>query len=1017
MKTGRYNWMTILSLILSGCLAFGNGLSAAAAEADTYGRYISGEGAAENRKEESEFIVMTISTEEELSLFARECSLDSWSRDKYVKLENDIVLQEEKEIVIPSFGGIFDGCGHKISGLDIHMAGSSAGLFRYIQAGGTVRNLTVSGRVCPEGSAGRAGLLAGVNYGRIIDCSVFGTVTGTEKTGGIAGVNEAGGEMRNCLSAAIVTGNHYTGGICGVNRGTLNHCSNTGSINTYSTDVTYDLEHIEEIARDGFEDMENMEQVGAHTDTGGVAGYSEGKIYYCSNSGTVGYRHVGYNTGGIAGRLHQGYLQSCTNTGHILGRKDVGGIAGQMEPFLEIQYLNDALGEIDAEAKIFFDLLEAAQEDLDNYGGQAGELSRSISGHLRNVSAAGGNLTGTANDLWYIYNQELTGINQDLSRLNQEWSDLAAKEKDEGTDTAPDNGESEGDRNHFTVSGNEVILPGESWGGNIDISALPDIESYLAALRRFGEGTGGHLSNITDATGDRSGGINEELRILNQEMSAAGDELQQLTDVLDRGGSEVSGNMNALIAQARVLRRSVSGLRDALFRYEGISIEDQSDEAAGETGDLPGEETLTEIYYDTSSFQQGKITLCINRGTVEADTNVGGIVGQVATEYDFDPEDDITLSGEESFHIEQTVKAVIRESRNLGEITGKKDCVGGIAGKADYGAVISCESYGRVESTDGSYVGGIAGISGYCIRSCYFLGGLSGKNYVGGIAGRGCDIFYSYACADLEYSGEYAGAIAGKLKEEGMISGNYYVQGNVPGVDSIGYEGGAAPLDYREFCSREEVPEAFSSFTVSFQAQGKELASFQCGYGEALDRSLIPEIPEKKGYYGVWPEFDYDYITGNKVLEADYEKWITSLASEEKDEEGRTLLLAEGRFLPKTGLALEQKDGEITFSIGIKDDRGKIINEYKEPVTVRVLCENQKGVVELWNGSSYSRVSAERMGSYLEFAMESPGTFRIVYPEKDDGSLIIAVSAGAGGAVLIVIFLFVLRKRRIRKRR
>ena len=77
------------------------------------------------------------------------------------------------------------------------------------------------------------------------------------------------------------------------------------------------------------EDIENLgaaESVPVHTDTGGVAGYSEGKIYYCINSGKVGYQHVGYNTGGIVGRLHQGYLQNCTNTGHILGRKDVGGI-------------------------------------------------------------------------------------------------------------------------------------------------------------------------------------------------------------------------------------------------------------------------------------------------------------------------------------------------------------------------------------------------------------------------------------------------------------------------------------------------------------------------------------------------------------------------------------------------------------------------------------------------------------------------------------------------------------------
>lgn len=62
----------------------------------------------------------------------------------------------------------------------------------------------------------------------------------------------------------------------------------------------------------------------------------------------------------------------------------------------------------------------------------------------------------------------------------------------------------------------------------------------------------------------------------------------------------------------------------------------------------------------------------MNRGAVEADTNVGGIVGQVATEYDFDPEDDITLTGTESFDVEQTIKAVIRDSRNYADVTGKR---------------------------------------------------------------------------------------------------------------------------------------------------------------------------------------------------------------------------------------------------------------------------------------------------------------------------------------------------------
>ena len=555
-----------------------------------------------------------------------------------------------------------------------------------------------------------------------------------------------------------------------------------------------------------------------------------------------------------------------------------------------------------------------------------------------------------------------------------------------------------------------------------------DLESYLAALRRFGEGVSGHLGNMTGATNDRSGGISDNLELLNREMDAAGDRLERLTEVLEEGSDQNSANVDALIAQAKTLRRCVNELRDDLFRYEGISVEDDSDEAAGGNLDNLGADgsgtagtdssktdSGTEAYYDTSSFQQGKITLCVNRGTVEADTNVGGIVGQVATEVDFDPEDDITVSGTESFNIEQTVKAVIRESRNLGDVTGKKDYVGGIVGKADHGAVVSCESYGAVESIGGSYVGGIAGASGYCVRSCASMGTLSGKDYVGGIVGSGCDIFYSYAYPELAYSGEWAGAVAGKLKEEGILFGNYYVRGNVPGVDSIGFEGGATPLAYEDFCGMEGVPGAFLEFTVSFQAEGRELAAFRCAYGEALDREQIPDVPEKEGYYGVWPEFDYGCITGNKVLEARYEKWIASLSSEQKDGTGRTLVLVQGKFLPQNRLMLTQEGDGTKLSVALVDEGTDSAEEYAGFVVVRALCEEGKeAVAEVWEEGAFRQTASRVVGSYLEFSMEAPGLFRISYPESSgmEKTAPACIVIGATGIAAFAAILLVRRRRR-----
>lgn len=1007
MKRKKYTGKTAAYMAAVLILAAGLGESreALAAEDTVYGNYLAGT-AGQTESGEREYTVIEISTEADLEELAANCTLDVWSRDKYVKLVNDISLQENRGLCIASFGGIFDGDGHSISNLELEGKGSAVGLFRYIQAGGEVRDLSVEGRVVPGGSQNQAGGIAGVNYGKIMGCSFAGHVSGNDEVGGIAGVNEDGGEIRKCTSSGMILGNHSTGGIAGSNHGILNNCTNSGEINTRSEEVSYDLE---DITMESLEDWNSTSNVAAHVDSGGIAGISDGKIYYCTNTGSVGYPHVGYNVGGIVGRLHQGYLQNCTNTGYIRGRKDVGGVAGQMEPFLEVQYLNDKLKELDRETAEFLDLLERFQENLDSSGNRASGLSGNLTASLKNANAAGGNLLGTAGELWYVYNQELTGISGALKDLGNDLGDL-------GT---------EGDR-----------------------------ESYEAALRRFGDSMGTHLDNMTTATDDRSGGMNDNLSAFNAEMEAAGNYLEELARVLGDGADRADADADALMAQARVLRGLISEIRDDLFRYEGLTVEDISDETATEEREEPGAEPgdpkagesdagnpeadnphmdgeEEQAYYDTTSFQQGKVTQCVNKGTVEADTNVGGIVGQIAIEYDLDPEDDITLTGAESFDVERTIKAVVRDSRNLGTVAAKKDYAGGIVGKADYGAVISCESYGDVSSSSGSYVGGIAGASDYTIRSCYAMGNCSGKNNVGGIAGKGCDIFYSCVYSQLDVAGERGGSIAGQVADEGILAGNYYVEGSMGGVDGIGYQGGAAPLPYAELCRMDGVPDAFSHFTITFLADGRELASCECGYGDRIEPERIPAIPEKEGYYGMWPEFDFDYITGNRILEARYEKWVGALESEERGEEGRPKLLAEGEFLPGTRLVLEscgevaQDEGkgeesniieQITFSILCPEGCGgmsEFVQDgfYAGAVEVRLLCDDGDDIhIEVEKEGVYTEVPVRVMGSYLVFSMERPGAFRVIRSAGQDASLIY-IAAGCGVAAVLALGLLLWRRR------
>lgn len=997
------NSKRLLCFLLGAALILQTPATAYAAETLTYEQYKGGSGYSSTAQEQ-DYAIVEISTEEDLRRLAENCVLDSWSRGIKVVLQNDIVLSMESEFSIPTFAGIFDGNGFTISNVKLTGNGSAVGLFRYVQEGAKVRNLTVSGEISPSGSQDQVGGIVGVNYGSIENCKFSGNVIGDNEVGGIAGVNEESGEIRRCESGANVIGNHSAGGIVGNNHGILNNCSNSGSINTYSTEVTYELD---DITMDNLEQINSTSNVAAHTDTGGIAGISDGKIYFCSNSGAIGYQHVGYNTGGIVGRLHQGYLQNCTNTGYVQGRKDVGGIVGQMEPFLEIQYLSDKLKELDTETDKFLDMLDATQKDVSNYSRQASALTKSISTNLKDANSAGSSLTGTAHDLWYIYNQELNGVSNDLKVLNDELNKQADDDKNNGNS------------HDVTLSGNDLS------GGNITITVPDDTESYKAALKKFGENASKHLDNMTNASTDRSGGIKDNLDTLNDRLDKAFDQLGQLGDVLQAGTDSTSAHMDELMDQARVLRKLVSEIRDDLFRYEGISVEDTSDESASKGEVTPGDpdaedgeaepEGTEEALYDTSSFQKGKVTLCVNRGVVEADTNVGGIVGQVATEYDFDPEDDITLTGTESFDVEQTVKAVIRDSRNLGDVTGKKDYVGGIVGKAEYGAVISCESYAPIESTGGSYVGGVAGSASYAIRSCYSMGKITGKNNIGGIAGEGCDIFYSYAYNELDMSGESQGSIAGKVSDDGTLYGNYYVEGGAGGVDGIGYQGGATPLSYQEFCNKDGVPEAFSQFTVTFQADGVEVASFKCGYGDYLSADQIPEVPEKDGYYGVWPDYDFSYITGNRVLEAEYEEWTASIASAEKNDANKPLVMAEGNFYPNAALHLQIEDD--TYKVSMTNSMEEDAPDYTGEATLRVYCEDADNtVVQVEQDGEHREVESTVIGSYRQFTMEVPGSFRLAEAEGSHTRMIVICIIG-GVAVILLIVLLVKKGAKRRKNR
>ena len=314
-----------------------------------------------------------ISSEAELRDLAASCALDTWSRDKNVVLDSDLTLADPSFLPIPTFGGSFDGQGHTIHNVSITDSLSPAGLFGVVQAGGSVRSLHVVGAVTPSGDGRSVGGIAGENNGAIEKCSFTGTVSGQVYVGGIAGHTGASGSILACETRGAVIGGSMTGGITGYNEGLLADCTNSACINVESTDPRLDLEDL-----DLTPDLSKLGQANAgasSADTGGIAGYSAGTLSDCVNHGAVGYQHIGYNTGGVVGRSC-GQLLRCRNDGAIAGRKDVGGVVGQIEPYIQVDASPTYLSELNRQLYELKSLTDQAANDAqDGAGDVSGRLN------------------------------------------------------------------------------------------------------------------------------------------------------------------------------------------------------------------------------------------------------------------------------------------------------------------------------------------------------------------------------------------------------------------------------------------------------------------------------------------------------------------------------------------------------------------------------------------------------------------------------------------------------------------
>lgn len=359
------------ALALSAALALHCALPVLAGAADGIPTASGSYSAAEDRNGTTVYPVRTAADLVELQkLFV----LDSASRGVTVLLEADIDLKGSGFAGIPVFCGSFNGQGHTISGLKLTESGNGQGLFRYVEEGASVGNLRVEGELKPTDRRNLLGGIAAVNRGLIHDCSFSGVIEGKNEVGGLVGRNEATGTVQGCTNLAGLQAERMVGGVVGQNLGVVSQCTNRGAVNVQEVKATLGLDDLD------MDRLNSTENIPVTTDIGGVVGLSAGVVQSCTNEGPVGFETVGYNVGGVCGRT-SGFVGGCYNSGPVQGRRDVGGVCGQLEPEMTLKYDTSKLDTL-------YDQLDELERLMNRTMDDASGSSSAVSGQLTSLTSA-----------------------------------------------------------------------------------------------------------------------------------------------------------------------------------------------------------------------------------------------------------------------------------------------------------------------------------------------------------------------------------------------------------------------------------------------------------------------------------------------------------------------------------------------------------------------------------------------------------------------------------------------------
>ena len=971
-------------------------------------------------------------TADDLIALAENCHHEAWSLDKYIVLKNNISLSGTDFESIPIFSGYFNGNGYSITGYSYEGTGYAGGFFRYIGKTGNVCALTVVANITASEDAYVTGILAGVNDGCVRKCRTTGQIDACTATGGMVGINGENGLIIDCENEASVSGFYYTGGIAGRNYGVIRRCSNTGNINSTpewaAANDERDVDIISEITGDV-----SLISYQSGIDAGGVAGFSRGIIMNSKNEGIVGYERVGYNIGGICGR-QSGMLYSCVNRGKVYGKKDIGGICGQQEPYIEVD-----------KTKSVSDSIARITEIVEKTANDAYGVTPALQGATAQLQAASGKALDDA--------QSMTGdVREYKLEEDRDWASMVEKQAENAGKAAAD---SVKDR-YEELFDKYSTLPDDADGGDFSDQEIRDILSRLENGEELTEEEKEKLDAEKQKAEEEKEKAAEEAEKEQKEADEKAekekrDAEQEFNDTINSGIDKWNSGIDTLSENSDMLNADLDALQKAADNFVSVSESYSTlltndimalNSSIEKTYDLvedlingTTEEGADYLFSDVSELDipemfDGRSVSCVNYGTVNGDINVGGTCGCMSIDTE-NLESNVIVKFSLKAGEGYAISNVVTGCENSGLVEARTSCGGGICGRSEHGCIRECRGYGRAGSADCNYVGGVAGYSEGSIVSSYALCTVSGNDLVGGIAGYACAVKTSVSMPVFSDASGRKGGIAGQILRDpdtesissADFAGNHYVADDFYGIDDISYEGIADEIGYEDVLKIEGIPDDFATLKVTFVSDGEIIKIYHAKYGDDAAGFVLPDIPDKDGSYGVWPDLTGVRVTGNLVIDAEYVSHVAVIRSDaEYEQTGKPLALIQGQFRTGDTLKASVTEGEfetpdssaytdkIMMDVVFEGD-DSLFNGEKEYPVLRLYSPYDEYRLWVKNGDSWTEAASGKSGSYAQLQITS-SHMEFCLTKNPDKTL---TYIGYAAIAVIALLVIVLTARRMRK--